>query len=203
MFVSFVYLAFRARLKDIELMVLRHELDVLRREVRRPALRPVDRALLAAAACHLPGSLSSALVEPRTLLGWHRALIGRKPQAAPRGPPAWPPAALAWDPGTRAPASHASTHAGAIAGSAVSWPSSACGHHRRTSGGCERGLTCVAHRDGRGRAGASSCTSRRRASSHATSSPPKPRCCGATACCSSPSIALAGPTAPVAAATPI
>jgi hypothetical protein len=38
MFVSFVYLAFRARLKDIELMVLRHELDVLRREVRRAAL---------------------------------------------------------------------------------------------------------------------------------------------------------------------
>jgi hypothetical protein len=45
MFVSFVYLAFRTRLKDIELMVLRHELDVLRREVRRAALRSRFAAL--------------------------------------------------------------------------------------------------------------------------------------------------------------
>jgi putative transposase len=109
MFVSFVYLAFRARLKDIELMVLRHELDVLRREVRRPALRPVDRALLAAAACHLPGSLSSALVEPRTLLGWHRALIRRSRKRRHEGrQPGRPRLSrgiqeLVFRPGTRAP----------------------------------------------------------------------------------------------------
>src|SRR5215211_3297761 len=86
-----LYLAFRALLgalvrsrrgldlKDIELLVLRHELKVLRRQVARPKLRPVDRALLAAAACYLPRrSRGARLVSPRTLLRWHRALVRRK-----------------------------------------------------------------------------------------------------------------------------
>jgi putative transposase len=88
---SFLYLAVRAVLgalvrsrrglhvRDVELLVLRHELDVLRRQVAGPKFRMVDRALLAAAACHLPrSSRSSRLVTPRTLLRWHQALVRRK-----------------------------------------------------------------------------------------------------------------------------
>ena len=88
---SFLYVAVRALLgalvrcrrgldvKDIELLVLRHELEVLRRQVARPKLCAADRALLAAAACHLPpASRGARLVTPRTLLRWHRALVRRK-----------------------------------------------------------------------------------------------------------------------------
>jgi putative transposase len=68
-----------ADVKDVELLVLRHELEVLRRQVGRPKLRPADRALLAAAARHLPAAARpSLLVTPRTLLRWHQALVRRK-----------------------------------------------------------------------------------------------------------------------------
>ena len=61
------------------MVVLRHELDVLRRQVARPKLGVVDRALLAAAGVHLPrSSCSVLLVTPRTLLRWHQALVRRK-----------------------------------------------------------------------------------------------------------------------------
>ena len=88
---SFLYLSLRALLgalvrsrrglhvKDVELLVLRHELEILRRQIVRPELRTADRALLAAAACHLPrSSRGMLLVTPRTLLRWHQALVRRK-----------------------------------------------------------------------------------------------------------------------------
>ncbi|MBA3736291.1 MAG: hypothetical protein H0W90_14045 [Actinobacteria bacterium] len=70
--------------KDIELLVLRHELEVLRRQVAQPRLAMADRVPLAAAACHLPRSSQGVvLVTPRTRLRWHQALVRRKWRQTP------------------------------------------------------------------------------------------------------------------------
>jgi putative transposase len=73
--------------KDLELMVLRHQLGVLRRQVPRPKLEPADRALLAAISRVLPRSRWSCfLVKPETLLGWHRRLVAGSWTYPHRGP---------------------------------------------------------------------------------------------------------------------
>jgi putative transposase len=62
--------------KDLELMVLRHQLGILRRQAPRPRLEPADRALLAAISRVLPrASWSCFFVRPETLLRWHRRLV--------------------------------------------------------------------------------------------------------------------------------
>jgi putative transposase len=67
------------RSKELEILLLRHELAILRRQPRRARLRPVDRAILAALARALPRSaLGSLSVRPATLLRWHRQLIKRR-----------------------------------------------------------------------------------------------------------------------------
>jgi putative transposase len=102
---SFVYLALgrvlelivlccrSSKAKEIEILVLRHELAVLRRQHPRPRLQSRDRALLAALSRQLPRARWSVfLVKPETLLGWHRRMVRRRwtYASAPRGRPPVP-----------------------------------------------------------------------------------------------------------------
>src|SRR5512132_2680668 len=72
-------LARRSATKDAELLVLRHEVAVLRRQVARPQIDWADRAVLAGLSRLLPRWVwQGRLVQPTTLLGWHRDLIRRR-----------------------------------------------------------------------------------------------------------------------------
>jgi transposase len=68
------------RAKDAEILILRHQLAVLQRQVKTPRLSWADRAILAALARLLPGSQLrrlQLLASPRTLLRWHASLVRR------------------------------------------------------------------------------------------------------------------------------
>jgi putative transposase len=72
-------LARRRRSKELEILVLRHELAMLRRQTRQPKLTRADRALLAALSRSLPRVAWSGFpVKPETLLRWHRQLVARR-----------------------------------------------------------------------------------------------------------------------------
>jgi hypothetical protein len=91
LFWSFSYLVCRCLLQlvllrrrsdafnELEIVVLRHELSVLRRQATRPQLTMADRVLLAAASRLLPRpNWRSFMVTPATLLRWHRRLVARR-----------------------------------------------------------------------------------------------------------------------------
>jgi transposase InsO family protein len=90
--VALARLAVRSgRSKDLEIIVLRHQLTVLRRQIDRPALKDDDRTLLGAIAAALPRRRRTGwLVTPDTLLRWHRRRIARhwtQPNRGPGRPP--------------------------------------------------------------------------------------------------------------------
>ena len=89
MLLSVVYAIFRVLLdalvsrkhrnRELEILVLRHQLSVLQRTAGRPRLQVGDRFVLAALAQRLPRSAwRSLLVRPDTVIRWHRQLVNRK-----------------------------------------------------------------------------------------------------------------------------
>lgn len=79
------------RTKEIEILVIRHQVAVLRRQVKRLDLEPSDRAVFSALARLLPRSRwATFLFTPATLLRWHRTLIARN-WTCPRRRPGRPP----------------------------------------------------------------------------------------------------------------
>jgi putative transposase len=83
--------------KDAEILVLRHQLAVLRRQVARPRFSWSDRTLVATLARLVPRECWAAfLITPETILRWHRALVRRRwtyPHRA-RGRPRLPEATV-------------------------------------------------------------------------------------------------------------
>jgi putative transposase len=162
-----------SRHNDVEVLVLRHQLAVLKRQVSRPRLRQGDRLLVAALSRMLPRERWSAfLVRPQTLLRWHRELVRRKWTYRHRSTGGRPPSPRMF--GTSSCGWEGRTLGGDACGSEESWPSSGSRSPRPRSGrSCAATGSDLPH-GGRVRHGLSSSGSRPRGSSPLTSSPWRP-----------------------------
>ncbi len=177
--------------KDLEILVLRHQLRVLRRTSGPPKLRTVDRVLLAAASRAIPRDRwATFIVTPATLLRWHRQLVKRKWTYGRTGRPGRPPI----DPEIRELILR-------LARENPRWGCVRIGGELRKLGirvGATTIRTLLRRRDSvppRGasdRAGPSSSGLRRAASSRATSSPSRPPGCAPSTSSYSSSSAAGG-----------
>ena len=167
-----VVLRFRSeREKEIEIVLLRHQLRVLERQVARPQLTQADRAVVAAFSRVLPrpGWKRSLFVAPETVLRWHRQLVARRwryPHRRP-GRPATPDETreLVMRLARENPAWGYRRIQGELVGLRIKLAAS--GRSSKTPGSSH-------HRGDTTRAGRSSRERRRRPSSSATSSPSPP-----------------------------
>jgi hypothetical protein len=160
------------RSKELEILLLRHELAILRRQPRRAAVRPVDRAILAALARALPRSAWASLtVSPASLLRWHRQLVKRR-WTYPRRRPGRPPLdRRVQELVVRLARENPPGATGGSSANCTAWASPSRRHRRGRSSpvtGCRR------RRSGTSTRGEASCASTRRRRSPVISSPSRP-----------------------------
>jgi len=79
LFLDLVDVRLRVHDPEAELLLLRHQLRVVRRQVKRPQLNTADRTIMAALSQRMNRAvLAGMLVQPETVLGWHRELVRRR-----------------------------------------------------------------------------------------------------------------------------
>jgi putative transposase len=79
LFLDLVDVRLRVHDPEAELLLLRHQLRVVRRQVKRPQLTIADRTIMAALSQRMTrAAFAGMLVQPETVLGWHRELVRRK-----------------------------------------------------------------------------------------------------------------------------
>jgi hypothetical protein len=175
-----VLLAWGDAAKDLEILVLHHQLAVLRRQAPRPRFEPADRAVLAAISRVLPRARRSCFfIRPQTLLRWHRRLVAGAWTYPHRGTGRPPLDQEQQQPIVRLAMR---TRAGATSASRASSCGLACASRPPRSAPRFAVMGWIPRRGGRPPRGGRSCASRRPGSWRATSSPSTPSGCAGCTC---------------------